>query len=219
MDIKCLQCGKDIYGVTKARIFCSQKCADVHRYIPKGRKKGKWLKCAYCGKNVWVRPWRIKKFKFFFCSIKHHILFLKKDAFRKTCIVCGKIFYCQPCQVKYRNRETCSIKCRIKRQIEKAKINRQKNGFTKHQIDRCIRYSVETEKWRKAVFARDNYTCQICGIKGGYLEADHIKPFAYFHKLRFELSNGRTLCRKCHDKTKISAKEMRKLYANFQTET
>jgi 5-methylcytosine-specific restriction endonuclease McrA len=57
------------------------------------------------------------------------------------------------------------------------------------------------EDWRKAVFSRDDFTCQICGIKGGYLEADHIKPFSTHHDLRFELSNGRTLCRPCHMKT------------------
>ena len=66
--------------------------------------------------------------------------------------------------------------------------------------------------WRKAVFERDNYTCQICRVRGKYLEADHIKPFAYFPELRFELTNGRTLCRKCHDKTKISAKKMQEIW-------
>jgi len=30
--------------------------------------------------------------------------------------------------------------------------------------------------WREKVFKRDNYTCQVCGKKGGYLIADHIKP-------------------------------------------
>jgi 5-methylcytosine-specific restriction endonuclease McrA len=45
------------------------------------------------------------------------------------------------------------------------------------------------------------------------LEADHIKPWAYFPSLRFELSNGRTLCRPCHDKTKMDWKTMRTLYA------
>lgn len=55
--------------------------------------------------------------------------------------------------------------------------------------------------WRKAVFMRDNYTCQMCGERGGELQADHVKPFAYFPKLRFSLSNGRTLCKTCHRKT------------------
>lgn len=69
-----------------------------------------------------------------------------------------------------------------------------------------IRASREYEKWRIAVFQRDNYTCQICKLRNGngktiYLNADHIKPFSLFPDLRFELSNGRTLCLECHKKT------------------
>ena len=212
MDIKCSRCGKKVCGVTKRRKFCSQKCADTFRYIVKS-KKGKWLKCAYCSEKVWTSRWRLR-FKRRFCNRKHQLLFYKKEAFNKDCVICGKVFYCQPSQIKYRNRQTCSRICRSKLKTLKAKENRVKNGFTKHQIDRCIRYSKEAKEWRKAVFERDNYTCQYCKVRGGYLEADHIKPFAFFPELRFVLSNGRTLCRKCHNKTKISAKQMRKLYAN-----
>ena len=71
-----------------------------------------------------------------------------------------------------------------------------KGGIT--PINKAIRESLEYEEWRKAVFERDNYTCQNCGQVGGYLEADHIKPFALFLELRFDINNGRTLCRPCH---------------------
>lgn len=54
--------------------------------------------------------------------------------------------------------------------------------------------------WRNAVFARDNWTCQLCSIRGGYLEADHIKPWCAFPDLRYEVSNGRAVCRPCHVK-------------------
>lgn len=64
-----------------------------------------------------------------------------------------------------------------------------------------LRHSVEYRNWRKSVFERDNYTCQNCGEKGGYLEADHIKPLVFFPELAFELSNGKTLCDPCHRKT------------------
>lgn len=63
-----------------------------------------------------------------------------------------------------------------------------------------IRTSVEFKKWRKAVYERDNYTCIQCGVKGSgkNLNADHIKPFAYFPELRLDVNNGRTLCVRCH---------------------
>lgn len=64
-----------------------------------------------------------------------------------------------------------------------------------------IRNSIEYREWRRAIFKRDNFTCQICGQVGGKLNADHIKPFATHHELRFELSNGRTLCVPCHKNT------------------
>ena len=64
-----------------------------------------------------------------------------------------------------------------------------------------IRKSPEYKNWRKQVFERDNYTCVICGKYGSSLHADHIKEFALYPKLRFEVSNGRTLCVSCHRKT------------------
>lgn len=66
-----------------------------------------------------------------------------------------------------------------------------------------IRSSVQFRQWRKAVFERDKYICQMCGISGAkaYLQADHIKPFAYFPELRLDITNGRTLCRECHKLT------------------
>lgn len=56
-------------------------------------------------------------------------------------------------------------------------------------------------EWRKKVFERDNYTCVLCGITGIYLEADHIKAWVKYPKLRHVISNGRALCRSCHMKT------------------
>ena len=70
-----------------------------------------------------------------------------------------------------------------------------KGGTT--PINHKIRTSLEYKLWREAVFKRDNYTCVWCKIKG-YLNADHIRMFAYRPELRFELSNGRTLCEACH---------------------
>lgn len=60
---------------------------------------------------------------------------------------------------------------------------------------------LEYRSWRLSVFERDNFTCQECGQRGGKLHADHIKPYATHVKLRYEITNGRTLCISCHRKT------------------
>lgn len=60
------------------------------------------------------------------------------------------------------------------------------------------RNSVRYRGWRTKVFERDDYTCQHCHKRGGELNAHHIKPFAKYKDLRFELSNGLTLCIDCH---------------------
>ncbi len=77
-------------------------------------------------------------------------------------------------------------------------------------VNDSIRKSVEYKLWREAVVKRDNYTCVWCGTRQTWnkktkrmdkVQADHIKPFALFPELRFEVSNGRTLCVPCHRST------------------
>lgn len=67
--------------------------------------------------------------------------------------------------------------------------------------NKAIRHSLDYKLWRDAVFKRDNFTCQSCGQRGGVLNADHIRPFARFEALRFDVDNGRTLCVTCHRST------------------
>ncbi len=70
-------------------------------------------------------------------------------------------------------------------------------------INRRLRNSSDFAFWRKKVFERDNYTCQDCGAKNGNgrfveLHPHHIKSFSKFTELRFEITNGVTLCKLCH---------------------
>lgn len=69
-----------------------------------------------------------------------------------------------------------------------------KGGVTKERVKICN--TQEYRDWRKAVYERDNYTCQACDKRGGSLEAHHIKSFALYPKLRTTVSNGQTIVRK-----------------------
>lgn len=66
--------------------------------------------------------------------------------------------------------------------------------------NKIIRDNIEYRLWREAVFARDNWTCQKCKLKGIYLHSHHIKNFSQYIELRFAIDNGITLCIECHNK-------------------
>ena len=66
------------------------------------------------------------------------------------------------------------------------------------KTDKDIRKSKAYSDWRKSVFERDDFTCAICGHRGGELNAHHIKPFAKYPEDRFDVDNGITLCKECH---------------------
>jgi 5-methylcytosine-specific restriction endonuclease McrA len=71
------------------------------------------------------------------------------------------------------------------------------------------RLSKEYKEWRLRILKRDGYTCIKCGSKQE-LHVDHIKSFALFPELRFEISNGRVLCKDCHMKTESYLKAIPK---------
>jgi 5-methylcytosine-specific restriction endonuclease McrA len=88
---------------------------------------------------------------------------------------------------------------------------RWKGGVTpENQRQRSSASAIE---WRIAVFARDEFTCVVCGQVGGKLHAHHIKSWAEFPELRFEVGNGVTACKKCHKEILHQGSFHRKLFA------
>lgn len=71
-----------------------------------------------------------------------------------------------------------------------------KGGVTTE--NKKIRHSIEFDLWRISVFSRDNWTCQKCLVKGGYLHPHHILNFAQYPELRFAIDNWITFCREHH---------------------
>jgi hypothetical protein len=171
-------------GCTCSRCTKQPNKTSFKKGQPSWNRAGSFVKCFYCGKENWYKPSRLKKYKMFFCNRKC------QSAFR-----CGKPSW-------NKGKKGLQVPWNKDRKwVEMSGKNHPnwQGGITvKNTI---IRHSFEMNQWRTSVFVRDDYTCQTCGQRGGRLEADHIKPFSLHPELRFELSNGRTLCVACHKKT------------------
>ena len=80
-----------------------------------------------------------------------------------------------------------------------------------------IRGSVEWKNWRASVFARDDFTCKECGVRGVYLEPHHIVPIRSDWDKLFDTNNGITLCRPCHQATVWREEEFADKYTALLT--
>lgn len=166
-------------------------------------------KCLSCSLPLSRKPkelagnWRNRNFCDPGCWYKRNVGLVKLCENCDSKIIWGKNFY---------NKRFCSIRCVVKWREQQNFPNPHRNKFKSGNENpnwtggvtsenEKVRKSSIYKQWRKAVFERDNYTCQFCQKRGGELNADHILPFAFFTELRFELSNGRTLCVPCHRST------------------
>jgi len=70
---------------------------------------------------------------------------------------------------------------------------------------------------KKQVLIRDNYTCQICGLRDvEIIQVDHIKPKSIFPELRLDLDNLMTMCPNCHARKTIIEKKNKYLRENYE---
>jgi 5-methylcytosine-specific restriction endonuclease McrA len=154
--------------------------------------------CANCGEIVYRMP-SLSKARNFYCSRLCHAQYLSKNANYSICPVCGVIFHLPKAWVKHRNIKCCSMKCKgiyASEHFQGEKSPSWRGGASKEY--HRIRNGKKFREWRKAVFTRDKFTCQACGVVGGYLHPHHIYPFTGYTEKRFEVSNGVTLCKVCH---------------------
>jgi len=170
--------GKEYPEMQRARIGTCPICLKEFRAVKdqNGRFGGKIRKQIYCSKECWSR---------------------RNPPKEKKCYYCGKTYLTYERETKI----YCSNECRnldYRERFKGENSHRWKGGKTKHQ--KIIRTRKAYREWREAVFKRDNYTCKDCGVKGGYLQAHHIKQVKDFPEKIYELNNGVTLCVDCHQK-------------------
>lgn len=103
--------------------------------------------------------------------------------------------------VQEQARKTCMEKYGVSTYLKFFNGKGEKNTRWKGGVarKRSERFTIEYIYWRKAVYHRDNYTCQCCGVHGSTdLNAHHIMNWKDNPDLRFDVNNGITLCESCH---------------------
>lgn len=196
-QFNCLVCGKahKAYGKNEGTArFCSRPCRDAwFLENAKGR-----ITCEWCGERATNNNDGAR-----FCSRKCSTAAVSGDLNPnwlnipriKTCDCCGGEYGPKPGGINaFVKGRFCSRECGWKGQkhlhgAEKPNWNpnaRRKNRATQHAA------------WVDKVLTRDRATCQHCGVTGIEMHAHHLKSYRDHPELRQDVSNGITLCHRCH---------------------
>ena len=144
---------------------------------PRGQRRLVALACHRCGRDYFVPPWRAQKSRF--CSRACTRL-------NKRCLRCNAPIIRRPGRRRF-----CSRKCSDKW------LRGPRSATWKGGRPRNRRNVVKQRAWSRAVLKRDGFRCQTCGGREN-LHAHHIRPFSVYPRLRYAISNGKTLCLACH---------------------
>lgn len=164
------------------------------------------VSCIECGKAKDVLPYRAASFKFcgFDCRSewrRKHWIGKNNPGFTggersKQCQHCGKTFSHTRGRplATFRKQKFCSKPCADrggKRYFGPDNTKWTGNPRRKHRESKQA-------AWARAVISRDLAKCQHCGATDRELQAHHIKPYSQHPELRWDLSNGLTVCAPCH---------------------
>lgn len=198
----CSVCGESFPNYSARRRTCSKDCYGQIRKKPRAPRQisfldqcgFRWCTCIKCG----------KRFQYHSSAKRHCPKCNAPGIYYKRCATCKKEFSTVAKRQIY-----CGMECRnssISARQKGEKSHRWKGGLTRP--DMLMRGTKEYKAWRKAVYDRDDYTCQLCFERGGKLAAHHIREYAKHPELRLLIGNGITLCWPCHR----SIKDKERLY-------
>ena len=203
IEVTCERCGKKFFVIKSrydksSKFYCSFECT-------KNRVK---TNCTQCGKEINVKKSEYDKHKNHFCNRecmgKYSSINITKEnnpnfnSKKVTCEICGKEIYKQPCHINRCEHIYCSKECSSK-------------GFSLYysgENNACYNPDLTQEdrernrdgihKWRKNVFERDNYTCQLSGQVGGKLNAHHLNAYNSDKEHRYDIDNGIRITEELH---------------------
>ena len=191
----CLQCGEQCPRAGSK--YCGKECSAASRVGKPGKlqpKTGTTRKCLQCPNPVYIPPYLenskdCPKYCSRECTDAAHTGIVK-ERIGKTikCLNCPDPVYVSPCLEG--KKKFCSRECTNEFQtLHKKPTRKQEMSHSGYR------------KWRKDVLARDNHTCVLCKATDCKLEIDHIIPWSVSVELRYDVTNGRTLCVPCHKDT------------------
>lgn len=202
MKTNCLVCSKLVSRGDRNK-YCSVDCCLIGRKKPLVNKN-----CLGCGVLIQRTNFYISRVKTgeFYCSYTCRSIFKVSKRPVHNCAFCKKDYRVKKFKIRYLSEGIvsmlfCSLKCKTSHY---SGVNAPTFNPNRELGSRFIRGTGEYIRWRKSVLIRDKNTCQICGISsanGFGMHVDHIKPFCSYPDSRFDMHNGRVLCRECHLKT------------------
>ena len=150
--------------------------------------------CYICGKEFDRKPALIRRAEHPVCSRACQSILKQREWVEIECCICGKPLLRRKSRLKTRTYNVCSKECKA--------VLTHRLCYDESITDEVRRtdrnYFPENRVFVRSVLQRDDYTCQICGKRGGNLAAHHINGFNWDAENRFNPDNGITLCESCH---------------------
>jgi hypothetical protein len=172
--LNCKRCNNQFYATSGARKYCDNCIVELTICPECGGKKSLYDK--FCG-NSCSGKWKYRN--------KPQVRTISEN-------------------VKKRTSETFEKIAKYKRGKPRPELRAENNPNWKGGNIRYERHKdmgrIEYIQWRREIFKRNNFICQHCGQRGGKLNAHHIYLWKDYPKLRYDINNGITLCKDCHNK-------------------
>lgn len=128
----------------------------------------------------------------------------EKSGYSKCVCECSKALEVSNRSILSGHTQSCG--CLQKEKVAEIGRTKEKLTLEKHPnwkggisvLNAELRTSLQYSEWRTKVFTRDAYKCQSCFSKSNKLNAHHIESFSNNKEVRMDITNGITLCYKCH---------------------
>ena len=150
--------------------------------------------CSVCGKEFNRKPAAIKRAAHPVCSRECQTVLKRREWVETKCCVCGKPLLRRASRIAIRPNSTCSKECKA---VLQHRLSYDET-IPQEVRDTDRNYFPENRQFIKSVMERDDYTCGVCGHRGGDLAVHHLNGYNWDIDNRYNPQNGVTLCEDCH---------------------